>query len=89
MVGDWWKYPINLYSVDQFDNEDEAFSFHIGIVIRLAEKKSYLEDDNEDIGYDAFISHASEDKESFVKPLYRVLLQKIWLPCKIRKNLHN
>lgn len=83
--GKWWviggSTPMNLYSVDKFDSEDEAFSFHVGIITRLAERNSYLEEDNEDVGYDAFISHASEDKESFVRPLYNLLKiagLKIW-----------
>lgn len=83
--GKWWviggSTPINLYSVDQFDNEDEAFSFHFGIITRLAERNSFFEEDDEDIGYDAFISHASEDKGSFVRPLYNYLKRaglKIW-----------
>jgi hypothetical protein len=37
--------------------------------------------ENSDVDYDAFISHASEDKESFVKPLVSALIDKgyrIW-----------
>lgn len=83
--GKWWviggSTPMNLYDVDKYPSEDEAFSLHIGIITRLAERNSYTNEDNDDVGYDAFISHASEDKESFVRPLYNLLKKaglKIW-----------
>lgn len=92
--GDFWVVggdsPINLYNKSKFNSADEAFSFHLGIISRLAErqikeelrfnKKTQIKKP-EDIGYDAFICHASEDKEDFVRPLAKELLKlkvKVW-----------
>lgn len=75
---EWWvvggSSPMNLYSKKKFPSADEAFSFHSGLMLRLADrdfKESEVEP--EKVGYDAFISHASEDKEDFVRPLAQVL----------------
>ena len=71
---EWWvvggSTPLSLYDKRKF-SADEAFSFHTGLMLRLIARK-----DNqapEAIGYDAFISHASEDKEAFVRPLAKKL----------------
>ena len=66
--------PINLYSTKQFNSADEAFSFHTGAMLRMMDR-NYVESDEppEEIGYDAFISHATEDKESLVRPLAGML----------------
>ncbi len=45
--------------------------------------KNYVEPDEEpeEIGYDAFISHASEDKDDFVRPLAGILKEygfRVW-----------
>ena len=75
---EWWVIggdtPINLYDKSKFKTADEAFSFHTGIMIRMMDK-NYVESDDEpeEIGYDAFISHASEDKDDFVRPLAGIL----------------
>ena len=54
--------PINLYDTRNFGSADEAFSFHTGIMFRMMDK-NFVESDAppEEIGYDAFISHASDD----------------------------
>jgi hypothetical protein len=71
---EWWviggSTPMNLYSKKDFSSADTAFSMHTGLMLRMsardfehnAIKPSY-------IGYDAFISHASEDKNKIVRPL--------------------
>lgn len=74
--------PINLYDVRKFGSPDEAFSFHTGIMIRMMDR-SYVESDEppEEIGYDAFISHATEDKDDLVRPLAGMLKEygfRIW-----------
>jgi hypothetical protein len=75
---EWWvvggSSPMNLYSKKKFPSADEAFSFHSGLMLRLADrdfKESAVEPDK--VGYDAFISHASEDKGDFVRPLAQAL----------------
>ncbi len=75
---EWWvvggSSPMNLYSKKQFPSADGAFTFHSGLMLRLADrdfKKSEIEP--EKVGYDAFISHASEDKHDFVRPLAEAL----------------
>ena len=71
---DWWvvggSTPMNLYSVRMFPESDVAYSLHNGLMLRMADR-NYKESRNapNQIGYDAFISHASEDKEKLVKPL--------------------
>lgn len=74
----WWVVggdtPMNLYTKNKFDSADEAFSFHTGIMIRLMARDFEVSEIPPDgIGYDAFISHASEDKDSLVRPLARML----------------
>jgi hypothetical protein len=75
---DWWVVGgstlMNLYSKKFFRTADEAFTMHAGIILRM------IVDDFEnskvppqDIGYDAFISHASEDKKALVRPLAKAL----------------
>lgn len=74
----WWVIggdtPMNLYSKNKFTTPDEAFSFHTGLTMRILAKdanSSYTAPEN--IGYDAFICHASEDKVTLVRPLTRIL----------------
>jgi hypothetical protein len=82
----WWvvggSTPINLYSKSQLKTADEAFSFHSGLMLRLLERQmGESEEKINEIGYDAFISYASEDKQEFVKPLANKLTRlglKIW-----------
>lgn len=71
---EWWvvggSTPMNLYAKSQFETANEAFSFHCGLMLRLAERNfKQSEEEPDQIGYDAFISHASEDKQEFVRPL--------------------
>ena len=83
---EWWvvggSTPMNLYAKSQFKTADEAFSFHCGLMLRLAERRfERSEEEPDEIGYDAFISHASEDKQEFVRPLAEKLTElglKIW-----------
>jgi len=83
---EWWvvggSSPMNLYTKKKFPTADEAFTFHTGIMFRLADRDfEESEIAPEDIGYDAFISHASEDKEDFVRPLSHALTEigfSIW-----------
>lgn len=83
---EWWVVggdtPINLYDKLKFNTADEAFSFHTGIMLRMSDR-DYVESDEppENIGYDVFISHASEDKESFAGPLSNLLKEygfRVW-----------
>ena len=83
---EWWVIggdtPINLYDKSKFKTADEAFSFHTGIMMRMMDK-NYVESDEEpeEIGYDAFISHASEDKDDLVRPLAGILKEygfRVW-----------
>jgi hypothetical protein len=85
-IPEWWVVggdtPINLYDKRKFSSPDEAFSFHTGIMMRLMDR-NYVESDDppEEIGYDAFISHATEDKVDFVRPLADILKEygfRIW-----------
>ena len=73
---------MNLYAKSQFKTADEAFSFHCGLMLRLAERRfEQSEEEPDEIGYDAFIAHASEDKLEFVRPLAEKLTElglKIW-----------
>ncbi len=75
---EWWvvggSTPMNLYAKSHFSTADEAFSMHTGLMLRMASRdfdSSAIAP--EEIGYDAFISHASEDKASIVRPLARSL----------------
>lgn len=75
---EWWVVggttPMNLYPKARFPSADEAFSFHIGIMVRLLDREfMQSEKPPESIGYDAFIPHASEDKEGLVRPLAEAL----------------
>lgn len=82
----WWviggSTPMNLYSKQRFRSADEAYTFHTGLMLRVADRdfqqKSSLP---ESVGYDAFISHASEDKDIIVRPLAQALTDlgfRIW-----------
>jgi hypothetical protein len=83
---DWWVIgggtPMNLYSKRQFPEPDVAYSLHQGLMARLLDRSFHEERTAPDsIGYDAFISHASEDKDSVVKPLAKKLTgmgYRIW-----------
>ena len=75
---EWWVVgggtPMNLYTKNKFDTPDEAFSFHTGIILRMsADDFSSSETPPDKVGYDAFISHASEDKDDIVRPLAELL----------------
>ncbi len=75
---EWWVVggdtPMNLYTKNKFGSPDEAFSFHTGIILRMSAKDfSASEEPPQNVGYDAFISHASEDKDSLVRPLAELL----------------
>ena len=83
---EWWVIggdtPISLYAKSKFISADEAFSFHTGLMLRLMDR-DYVETDEEPetIGYDAFISHASEDKDEIVRPLAGMLKEygfRVW-----------
>ena len=73
---------MNLYPVRMFPEADIVYALHHGLMLRFADrnynqsKKPPIE-----IGYDAFISHASEDKQKLVKPLADALTRmgyRIW-----------
>jgi hypothetical protein len=75
---EWWvgggSTPMNPYAKSHFRTADEAFSMHSGLMLRLsAHDFEHSKTAPDDIGYDAFISHASEDKFSLVRPLARAL----------------
>lgn len=75
---EWWviggSTPMNLYSKRQFPEYHLAFSLHQGLILQLMDR-NYRESSKAPdlIGYDAFISHASEDKAKVVKPLAKAL----------------
>ncbi|MGR3178893.1 MAG: toll/interleukin-1 receptor domain-containing protein [Candidatus Anammoxibacter sp.] len=81
----WWvvggSTPIALYAKSRF-RSDEAISMHTGLMLRMsADDFEKSRNAPEDIGYDAFISHASEDKQGLVRPLAKALKKKgfcIW-----------
>lgn len=82
----WWviggSTPMNLYSKKSFPESGMAYTLHQGLVLQIADR-DYTESAKppSDIGYDAFISHASEDKRKIVKPLAIALGQRgyrIW-----------
>jgi len=65
-----------------FPEADIAYSLHHGLMLRMADR-NYNESKTapEEIGYDAFISHATEDKEKVVKPLANALTRikyRVW-----------
>jgi hypothetical protein len=73
---------MNLYSKKVYPNVDSAFSLHTGLMLRLADR-GFRESRTapDEIGYDAFISHATEDKERLVKPLADALTKlrfRVW-----------
>lgn len=75
---EWWVVggdtPMNLYSKNKINSADEAFSFHSGIILRMmADDFAVSEKPPDDIGYDAFICHATEDKNALVRPLATML----------------
>lgn len=83
---DWWviggSTPMNLYSTRMFPEADVAYSLHHGLMLRMSDR-NYDESKvaPEEIGYYAFISHASEDKRKFVKPLANALTRmdhRVW-----------
>ena len=58
---------------------DVAYSLHQGIMLRMLAEQN--PDAPESIGYDAFISHASEEKDDLVRPLAETLTEmgfNIW-----------
>lgn len=82
----WWviggSTPMNLYSQKSFPEVGVAFSLHTGLTMQLLDR-NYDESRSapQEIGYDAFISHASEDKEKLVKPLAKGLAKlrfRVW-----------
>ena len=83
---EWWVVgggtPMNLYTKNKFSNPDEAFSFHTGITMRLLSRDyEHSKVAPDKVGYDAFISHATEDKNSIVRPLAKILTNmgfQIW-----------
>lgn len=75
---EWWVIggttPMNLYSRKSFEFPDMAYSLHTGLMLRMsADDFEQNEIKPKNIGYDAFISHASEDKDEIVRPLARKL----------------
>ena len=75
---EWWVVggttPINLYSRSKFASADEAFSMHTGLMLRLQDREFKAEKKPpESVGYDAFICHASEDKDGIARPLAKKL----------------
>ena len=75
---EWWvvggSTPMNLYTKSYLRSADEAFSMHTGLMLRMtADDFEQSPIAPEDIGYDAFISHASEDKKVLVRPLASAL----------------
>jgi len=83
---DWWvvggSTPMNLYSTKQFPDPDVAYSLHHGLMLRMADRNyGDSKAPPDEIGYDAFISHASEDKGKVVKPLANALTKmgyRVW-----------
>lgn len=80
---EWWvvggSTPINLYDKKTFPNHDIAYSLHHGIMLRMLARQN--PDAPESVGYDAFICHASHDKDDLVRPLAEKLTEmgfNIW-----------
>ncbi|MCK5136121.1 MAG: TIR domain-containing protein [Bacteroidales bacterium] len=80
---EWWvvagSSPMNLYSKRAIKSDDEAFSMHTGLMLRMIALQNPK--GPESVGYDAFISHASEDKDELVRPLAEKLAEmgfNIW-----------
>jgi|SRR5665647_512738 len=81
-IPEWWvvggSTPLNLYEKSKF-TADEAFSFHTGLMLRMFARQD--RQSPEAVGYDAFISHASEDKDALVRPLAELLREmgfRVW-----------
>jgi len=77
----WWviggSSPMNLYSAKAFQEVDVAYSLHVGLMLRMQDRNfSESDDAPTDIGYDAFISHATEDKKTLVRPLAAALAKR-------------
>jgi hypothetical protein len=65
---------MNLYSKKVFRSADEAFSMHTGLMLRMmADDVRKSKKAPQDVGYDAFISHAGEDKNDVASPLAKEL----------------
>ena len=81
---EWWvvggSTPMNLYRKSRFQNADEAFSIHTGLMLRLSKKERWEEAEIDLHHFDAFISHASENKDELVRPLAKALVK---LGCRI------
>ena len=70
MVGYRWINTHEPVFKEYIHSADEAFTMHTGLMLRMSAhdfEKSKVRP--KVIGYDAFISHASEDKVSVVRPL--------------------
>jgi hypothetical protein len=83
---EWWvvggSTPMNLYSKRMFPEADMAYTLHHGLMLRLADR-NFQESRRAptSIGYDAFISHASEDKAKVARPLANALTKlgyRVW-----------
>lgn len=75
---DWWVVGgatlMNLYSKRFFCTADEAFSMHTGLMFRMmADDFRTSKKAPKDVGYDAFISYAYEDKNKVARPLAKEL----------------
>ena len=82
----WWVIggatPMNLYSKKSFPDAGMAFTLHTGITMQLLDRQYRASaTPPKHIGYDAFISHAGEDKKRLVQPLARELTRsglRVW-----------
>ena len=73
---------MNLYARSKFASADEAFSFHRGLMLRMLENQMLSDATTRKGIYDAFISHATEDKATVVRPLTAALVRlgfRVWL----------
>lgn len=78
---EWWvvagETPTNLYPKPQFENPDHVYSFHRGIMSRMAERQFQQTDEPpEGEKYDVFVCHSSKDKDEFVEPLVREMKRR-------------
>jgi hypothetical protein len=72
---------MNLYARSKFSSADEAFSFHRGLMLRMLERQMILDASSRKDHYDAFISHATEDKDTVARPLTAALARlgfRVW-----------
>jgi hypothetical protein len=81
----WWvvggSTPMNLYSRRMFPDPDATYSLHHGLMLRIADRNFRASRRApKHIGYDAFISHATEDKVKVVRPLATALTR---LGCRV------